>query len=417
MDIKIDFEQMRETCLLPIESFVESAKKHPGATVFDTKHGPLIYYNRGSDVLSVAHLDNTPAADGNDHFATFTVNSAKDTFVYTARLDDRLGAYIVMYLLPKLGVNCDILLTTSEEVHNSTAQYFEPPEGKVYNWMFQFDRRGDDAVTYQYGCEEFLRELRNGGYKIGQGSYSCTKELGHLGIAGINIGCGYHDEHTPFAFASMKEMTPQVEKLVDFYNLHKGRRFLWSKPTYTPPAAQKGQTSYHNDDGEWDYNYGRWPGGKPSPSKASLAAGEKTGRQAVTQITKPLHEYCVCCEVIYAPITECMRETHLCQRCFQNIHHYPYVVAHDFNPHLDFQAGDSFMVDIPLTPEYAAYNRLDESSGIFEAYDPNDPDYAWVWLDAITEADGESIIKLQPMRLPVETLVFMDYAAGKERLL
>ena len=46
--------------------------------------------------------------------------------VHSGALDDRLGAYIILDLLPKLGINVDVLLTVGEEQGRSTANFFAP---------------------------------------------------------------------------------------------------------------------------------------------------------------------------------------------------------------------------------------------------------------------------------------------------
>ncbi|MCP6726064.1 hypothetical protein NL526_28810, partial [Klebsiella pneumoniae] len=65
--------------------------------------------------------------------------------------DDRLGLYYIMEILPSLGINVDVLLTTDEEIGQSSASEFKKAEGKQYNWMFMFDRHGyGNVVMYQY---------------------------------------------------------------------------------------------------------------------------------------------------------------------------------------------------------------------------------------------------------------------------
>ncbi len=60
-----------------------------------------------------------------------------------------------------MGINVDVLLTTGEEMGQSSAAYFDPGE-KKYNWMFQFDRGGTDVVTYDYGDKSLYKTAQGG---------------------------------------------------------------------------------------------------------------------------------------------------------------------------------------------------------------------------------------------------------------
>jgi hypothetical protein len=137
------------------------------------------FKDNGADVLAVAHLDtvqphhNRPAQ---------IIDTADGMVVYSGALDDRLGAYVILELLPALGIEYDWLLTTGEEMGMSTASYFNPPAGKDYNWMIEFDRGGTDVVMYQYEDKESLKLIRRSGAQIGDGIFSDICYLEHLGI-------------------------------------------------------------------------------------------------------------------------------------------------------------------------------------------------------------------------------------------
>jgi len=136
--------------------------------------------------------------------------------IYSPTLDDRLGVYIILELLPKLGVTCDWLLTNYEESGNSTASQFSAY--KQYNWMFSFDRKGYDVVTYQYQDRKLKKLLNKHGFIVASGSYSDISSLEHLGCKGMNFGCGYHEYHSPNAYAVMSQLIYQVTLFVRFYN-------------------------------------------------------------------------------------------------------------------------------------------------------------------------------------------------------
>jgi len=138
-----------------------------------------------------------------------------DTWIFSPTHDDRLGLYVGLDYLLKAKLKFDILLTDDEEKHQSTALWFAPP--KKYNWMFMFDRKGTGAVTYQYHTEQLKYKLGKYGFETSFGSYSCIRDLEHLGCAGINFGVGYQNNHSEQAYASMKDLKRQLSKFLDFF--------------------------------------------------------------------------------------------------------------------------------------------------------------------------------------------------------
>lgn len=182
---------------------------------------PEDYYffqDNGSDILAVAHLDTVGPANSR---ACHYVDTEGGPVVYSRALDDRLGAYIILDMLPKLGVRFDVLLTVGEESGLSTAAFFEPP--KKYKWMIEFDRGGTDVVLYQYDTPYLRKLVRDSGAHVGDGIFSDISYLGHLGISGLNWGVGYRDYHGPRAHAYLNDTCDMVDTFMDFHadNKHK----------------------------------------------------------------------------------------------------------------------------------------------------------------------------------------------------
>jgi hypothetical protein len=199
-----------------------------------------IYKDNGLDILAVAHLD---SVEQKNRFFRVSDDPRVGDIVCSPSLDDRLGAYVVTELLPKLGIKTDILLTVGEERGNSTAEHFKPPEGKQYNWMFEFDRTGTDVVLYQYDTDQRRELLRSVGAQPARGAFSDISYLGHLGCAGFNWGVGYHDYHGPEAWASLHELILQVTRFMRFHERYQtmhmkhdgkaGRWGRWERPSYS----------------------------------------------------------------------------------------------------------------------------------------------------------------------------------------
>lgn len=225
--MKIDYKQLERTCLSPIEAFMGLGE------VVDTRDGIYIFKDNGAKVLGVAHLDTVL---GLDHFYKMEVNG--DPIVLNAQLDDRLGAYALIHLLPSLGINFDLLLTEGEETGNSTAQHFKP--SKEYNWMFSFDRHGDDVVLYQYESKVINDALKSSKFRIGKGSFSDIAFLDHLGIKGFNVGTGYEGEHTDMSYANMTTFKAQVERFRKFYDQNKDKQYKHdNKPVFANKEMQR----------------------------------------------------------------------------------------------------------------------------------------------------------------------------------
>lgn len=206
------------------------------------------YKDNGSKVLAVAHLDSVQ-----DHPTCQVTETEAGPLVTSGALDDRLGAYVILDLLPRLGITCDWLLTTDEEIGASTASEFgwADDERKPYNWMISFDRGGTDVVMYQYETDLLARMVEDAGARVGIGSFSDICYLDHLGCAGFNWGVGYQDYHGPRSHAWLMDTFRMVGSFVDFYAAHHDE-FL---------AHATEDRDDWLDDGTWDDEDGRYVDG------------------------------------------------------------------------------------------------------------------------------------------------------------
>lgn len=220
-DIKIDFDRLEKRCTDPIRAFDrlgEVTHVHDLSYVFIDNHAP---------VLAVAHLDTVQSGT---HF--FTGETDEGVLVFNPKLDDRLGAYIILDLLPKFvgKRRYDILLTTGEESGRSTAGQFATK--KQYNWMFEFDRGGTDVVMYRYENTASRTLLQSYGFVVGTGSYTDICDLDSLGCLGFNIGCGYKDYHSKMAYANTTHTLDMVRKFARFFADNANTHMAYTKPVY-----------------------------------------------------------------------------------------------------------------------------------------------------------------------------------------
>lgn len=175
----------------------------------------------GSKILAVAHLDTVAWANPFERRAQF-LETEGGTVVYSRALDDRLGAYIILELLPKLGLNFDVLLTVGEENGRSTAAFFDPTDHD-YNWMIEFDRGGSDVVMYQYEDSATADLVRDTGARVEEGIFSDISFLEQLGIKGFNWGVGYQDYHGPKAHAWLDDTFKMLAYFLRFHDTNQDR--------------------------------------------------------------------------------------------------------------------------------------------------------------------------------------------------
>lgn len=238
--MNINYSLIKEICLSPMETFRKLGE------VTDTPDGMYIYkQNPKARILGVAHLDSVVSLR---HFYKLQIKN--DTVILNGQLDDRLGVYVMLDLLPKMGIQFDLLLTEGEESGRSTAQHFKTD--KQYNWMFSFDRHGNDVVMYQYDCKELRKDLQKVNLRPGYGTFSDIAFMDNLHVRGMNFGVGYEEEHTDMHYASMNVLQSQVKGFQRFYN-----RFNQKRYSYTP-SKWSNYRGWRDESVNYDWRNARW---------------------------------------------------------------------------------------------------------------------------------------------------------------
>ena len=206
------------------------------------------FKDNGANVLAVAHLD--------------WVHFEKEPMILdgcvlnTPQLDDRLGAWIILHLLPTIAPNLkfDILLCDHEEIGESTAQHFTTD--KQYNWIFEFDRAGSDIVLYDYDSKEWENEVMEIA-PVGIGAFSDISYLEHLGCKAMNIGCGYHQQHSWNCYADLNETCAMVKKFLpwairkqDVFFEHTKTEKTWHRSLWSHSDDNTGWIGFEKDSDE-----------------------------------------------------------------------------------------------------------------------------------------------------------------------
>lgn len=176
-----------------------------------------IFIDNGSEILFVAHVDTVLPPK---------IKKRTKERLHASGLDDRLGCLLAYEL--GIELQADILLTDDEEKCRSTAQYHI---SKNYNWVVEFDRGGDDVVTYEIDNYEFQHALTEY-WDIGFGSYSDIMDLPTLACC-FNLGIGYQHAHSTDSYVDLKVLKQQLEKFRIFYQKYNGTKFIADKQPKT----------------------------------------------------------------------------------------------------------------------------------------------------------------------------------------
>jgi hypothetical protein len=210
-----------------------------------------IFIDNKAPILFVAHLDTVlpPAYYGKqDPFPNRYKGVLqkevieKDNAVFAVGLDDRLGFFTAMSLVYHDGINADILLTDNEEQGESTAMYHRP---KSYNMVVEFDRAGDDVVTYDKHTEEFKKALKSYWGTMGHGAFSDITTLS-ADCCCVNVGIGYHSAHCADSWFDLQTYSNQIAKLKLFLIRNKNLRYPFDIRNYINGRLRRTTRNFGN---------------------------------------------------------------------------------------------------------------------------------------------------------------------------
>lgn len=167
---------------------------------------------KSSPVLLIAHLD-TVHKEPVKHICY-----SKDENIMMSPQgiggDDRCGVWMVLQIIKKY--KCSVLFCEDEELGCVGAEKFIKSKivPQNINYIMEFDRRGsNDAVFYDCDNEEFTAFITDGGFIEDYGSFSDISVIApYLGIAAVNLSCGYYNAHTQHEFIVLSEMKANINK-------------------------------------------------------------------------------------------------------------------------------------------------------------------------------------------------------------
>lgn len=168
-----------------------------------------LYYEGSFPVLLCAHMD--------------TVHERKPkTLVYARNTlsspqgigaDDRCGIYMILEILKKY--DCSVLFLEDEEIGCVGARKFTESalcgmlqKQKKLKYIIEFDRKGKNhAVFYNCANDKFTEFVTQEFFVKEYGTCSDISYIAPtLGIAAVNLSCGYYKEHNLEEWVNLKEM-------------------------------------------------------------------------------------------------------------------------------------------------------------------------------------------------------------------
>lgn len=208
------FEKICKMNQANLKSYVERRLRetHKDITVADG----FVYAQGAFPVLLIAHLDTVHET------LPYLIKHSKDkngndvvSSPFGIGGDDRCGVYMIFQVLKKF--NCSVLFCEDEEIGTVGAEKFTKhsiSKGLKFNYIIEFDRKGNnDAVFYDCDNEDFEAFITKEFFKTNWGSYSDISVVApHLGIAAVNLSCGYYNAHKKDEYVVIQEMETVIEQ-------------------------------------------------------------------------------------------------------------------------------------------------------------------------------------------------------------
>ena len=169
--------------------------------------------------------------------------------------DDRCGVYMIMEILRTTYLRPSILFVEDEEIGSVGASKFIKRYDRnnlKLNFIIELDRRNaDDSVYYDLDNIDFENYINKFGFETAFGSFTDICELCPvLNCAGVNLSCGYYQEHTTSHYVVFSEMYDTIRKVINILSEAKDTDYFEYK-----------QKPYRTAYGWYDYGaYGAYTG-------------------------------------------------------------------------------------------------------------------------------------------------------------
>lgn len=225
----------------------------------------FLYAEGTLPVMLVAHMDTVHVK------APRTINNVDGVLSSPNGIggDDRCGIYMILEIIKEN--NCTVLFTEDEEIGCVGAEKFiksDLIDDIQVNYILEFDRKGhEDAVFYDCANVEFEKFILSTGYfKTDFGSFSDISVIApELGVAAVNLSCGYYSPHTNKESIKLSEMERVIEESIKLIQkptqsfeyielVRKYSKYDWNKEDsyYYDEGYDLGNPAYGYDSGFYE---------------------------------------------------------------------------------------------------------------------------------------------------------------------
>lgn len=201
--------------------FKRLCKKFKGKTLISK--GNFILVGGQAPVMLVAHLDTVHSQRVHDICKSDDGNILMSPQGIGG--DDRCGVFALCKIYKSAKIKPWLLFCCNEEVGGVGARKFcrahkhhqLPNQLDQLKFLIELDRKGsEDAVFYQCANPDFESYITGKGFQIAQGSFSDIALIApELGIAAVNLSCGYHNPHTLHEYINRSELNFTIQKVIE----------------------------------------------------------------------------------------------------------------------------------------------------------------------------------------------------------
>lgn len=178
--------------------------------------------------------------------------------------DDRCGIYMILQIVKEL--DCPIIFCEDEETGGIGSGKFvksqifkELKERGNICYVIELDRKGkDDAVYYDLDNADFEAFVEKEFWKGSFGSFSDICNIcPALGVAGVNLSCGYYNAHTTSEAVDLSEMEKSIEEVKKLIKRTTEKDvFLWKENVWSYKTPYGKNTSSWYSTGGYGYGSG-----------------------------------------------------------------------------------------------------------------------------------------------------------------
>lgn len=222
----------------------------------------FVYHKGTFPVLLCAHMDTVhKTIPSTLVYANGTISSPQGIGG-----DDRCGIYMIFKILEKY--DCHVVFLEDEEIGCVGAKKFvetkicKKLKNENLKYIIEFDRKGNNhAVTYDCANPEFDNFITKEFFKKEYGTCSDISYIApKLGIAAVNLSCGYYKEHHLEEWVNLAEMETVIENAMKVLErtkeLEKPFEYIESKYCRTWNNNRYGRDYDDYYDYEYGYGYG-----------------------------------------------------------------------------------------------------------------------------------------------------------------